>query len=91
MKILVTHASRHGGAAYMFHWLKDASTFARRHREELLRRPVWIFSSGPLGTDLVDEEGQDVRVAARPKEFTELSQQLRPSGSANASSGTCPQ
>ena len=41
MKILVTHASRHG-STYMFHWLKDASAFARRHREELLRRPGWI-------------------------------------------------
>ena len=28
----------------------------------------------------MDEEGQDVRVAARPKEFTELSQQLHPRG-----------
>jgi menaquinone-dependent protoporphyrinogen oxidase len=29
-----------GGAAYMFHWLKPAVTFARRHREELAARPV---------------------------------------------------
>lgn len=24
-----------GGAAHMFHWLKDATAFARRHRAEL--------------------------------------------------------
>lgn len=41
-----------GGAAYMFHWLKPAVTFARRHRKELAARPVWLFSSGPLGNDL---------------------------------------
>ena len=38
----------------------------------LARRPVWLFSSGPLGTDLVDEEGNDVFAATRPKEFDEL-------------------
>ena len=33
----------------MFHWLKPAVTFSRRHRKELAARPVWLFSSGPLG------------------------------------------
>ena len=61
-----------GSAAYMFHWLKDATRFVRRNREILARRPVWLFSSGPLGTDLVDDRGQDVLVSTRPKEFEEL-------------------
>ncbi|MUN64289.1 flavodoxin [Kocuria sediminis] len=69
-----------GGAAYMFHWLKDATVFARRHREELADRPVWLFSSGPLGTDRVDAEGEDVLEAARPKEFDELTALLHPRG-----------
>ncbi|GGG72056.1 hypothetical protein GCM10011374_41010 [Kocuria dechangensis] len=69
-----------GGAAYMFHWLKDATAFARRHRAELADRPVWLFSSGPLGTDRVDEEGHDVLEAARPKEFDELTGLLHPRG-----------
>jgi menaquinone-dependent protoporphyrinogen oxidase len=69
-----------GGAAYMFHWLKDATTFAKRHREELRRRPVWLFSSGPLGTDLVDAEGRDVLTAGRPKEFDELVDLLQTRG-----------
>lgn len=69
-----------GAAAYMFHWLKPAVHFARRHRDELARLPVWLFSSGPLGTETVDEEGQDVREGARPKEFDELVEQLRPRG-----------
>jgi menaquinone-dependent protoporphyrinogen oxidase len=69
-----------GGAAYMFHWLKDATTFAKRHHATLRQRPVWLFSSGPLGTDQVDEEGHDVRETARPKEFTELTELLHPRG-----------
>ena len=69
-----------GGAAYLFHWLKDATRFAKRHRSALLARPVWLFSSGPLGTDLVDDDGRDVREVCRPKEFDELATLLHPRG-----------
>lgn len=69
-----------GGAAYMFHWLKDATTFAKRHRATLAGAPVWLFSSGPLGTDLVDKEGRDVLETGRPKEFEKLVSTLRPRG-----------
>ena len=69
-----------GGAAYMFHWLKPAVTFARRHRKELAARPVWLFSSGPLGTDLVDKDGRNVLETTRPKEFNELTKLLHPRG-----------
>ncbi len=61
-----------GSAAYMFHWLKEATRFVKRNRKVLAQRPVWLFSSGPLGTELVDDKGQDVFSAARPKEFEEL-------------------
>lgn len=67
-----------GGAAYMFHWLDEVRDFARRNRTLLADRPTWIFSSGPLGTDLVDAEGKDVRIGAEPKEFPELREDLRP-------------
>jgi menaquinone-dependent protoporphyrinogen oxidase len=69
-----------GGAAYMFHWLKPAVTFSRRHHRELAARPVWLFSSGPLGTDLVDKDGKNVLETTRPKEFDELVTLLRPRG-----------
>jgi len=36
-----------GAAAYMFHWLKDATTFVKRNRALLAERPTWLFSSGP--------------------------------------------
>lgn len=61
-----------GGAAYMFHWLKEASGFVRRHHDLLASRPTWLFSSGPLGTDLVDKDGNDVLEVSRPKELAEL-------------------
>ena len=61
-----------GSAVYMFHWLKDGAKFVRRNRAALAARPVWLFSSGPLGTDLVDQDGRDVREAAQAKETGEL-------------------
>lgn len=69
-----------GGAAYMFHWLKPAVRFAKKHRTTLSAKPVWLFSSGPLGTDTVDPDGHDILDSARPKEFDELAALLRPRG-----------
>ncbi|MEW1928750.1 flavodoxin domain-containing protein [Streptomyces sp. NPDC088360] len=37
-----------GGALYAGRWHKDARRFVRRHGRELTRRPLWLFSSGPL-------------------------------------------
>jgi menaquinone-dependent protoporphyrinogen oxidase len=67
-----------GGAAYMFHWLGDATKFVRRNRALLAARPTWLFSSGPVGTEAVDEEGRDVLVACVPKEFVELREAIHP-------------
>ena len=67
-----------GGAAYMFHWLGDATKFVQRNRALLAERPTWLFSSGPVGTDTVDEEGRDVLVASVPKEFAELRDAIHP-------------
>jgi menaquinone-dependent protoporphyrinogen oxidase len=69
-----------GGAAYMFHWLKPAVTFCRRHGTQLAARPVWLFSSGPLGTDRVEKDGNNVLETCRPKEFDELTKLLHPRG-----------
>jgi len=65
-----------GSAAYMFHWEKDASSFVRRHREEIAAKPAWLFSSGPLGTEPLDEQGRDQKVTAIPKEIPQLVQDL---------------
>jgi menaquinone-dependent protoporphyrinogen oxidase len=37
-----------GGGLYAGRWHKDARRFVRRHARELTRRPLWLFSSGPL-------------------------------------------
>lgn len=69
-----------GGAAYMFHWLRPVTAFVKHNHRLLSRRPTWLFSSGPLGTDLVDDEGHDVLEASRPREFTELEDMVSPRG-----------
>jgi menaquinone-dependent protoporphyrinogen oxidase len=69
-----------GSAAYMGRWLGDVTSFVRHHRSSLASRPVWLFSSGPIGPDLVDKQGRDVRVASEPKEFAEFRVALRPRG-----------
>ncbi len=69
-----------GSAAYMFRWLKEAATFAKRHKVTLARHPVWLFSSGPVGTDLVDDEGRNIFETTRPKDFDELQPLLNPRG-----------
>lgn len=61
-----------GSALYMFHWQKDALRFVRQHHAVLARKPVWLFSSGPLGTETVDATGKDVRDSAGPQELEEL-------------------
>jgi menaquinone-dependent protoporphyrinogen oxidase len=38
-----------GSAVYMGHWLEPARRFAEQHGAALAERPVWLFSSGPLG------------------------------------------
>lgn len=37
-----------GSAVYMFRWRHSAVRFLRRHREELAKRAVWLFQSGPM-------------------------------------------
>lgn len=61
-----------GSAAYMFHWLKEAREFVHHNRGELTGKPVWLFSSGPLGTEPLNPKGIDQKVAAVPKEAADL-------------------
>lgn len=61
-----------GSAAYMFRWLREAANLVRRNRAVLAGKPVWLFSSGPLGTEATDAQGRDQKVVAVPKEIAEL-------------------
>jgi menaquinone-dependent protoporphyrinogen oxidase len=38
-----------GSGIYMGHWMDAAMDLAERHAGELAARPVWLFSSGPIG------------------------------------------
>ncbi len=58
-------------AVYYGSWLKEATEWVRRNRAVLAERPVWLFSSGPLGTEVSDAEQQ-------PKEMAEFREAIGP-------------
>ena len=60
-----------GSAIYVGSWMKEALEFVDRHLSPLQTVPVWLFSVGPLGTEVQDEEEQ-------PKQLGELREKLRP-------------
>ncbi len=62
-----------GSAVYAGSWRKEAVDFVQRHGDELARIPVWLFSSGPLGDQVVDEEEQ-------PKQRAEIRERISPRG-----------
>jgi menaquinone-dependent protoporphyrinogen oxidase len=61
-----------GSAVYRRHWLEEATAFVRDNRELLAARPVWLFSSGPLGSSTV----------LAPAELPYLEQAVGPRGHA---------
>lgn len=61
-----------GSAAYMGHWMKEARDLVRRNGATLSRKPVWLFSSGPVGNEPTDAKGRDQKVAAVPTDMAEL-------------------
>jgi len=60
-----------GSAIYYGSWMKEATEWVHRNQAVLARRPVWLFSVGPLGTEVKDAEQQ-------PKEMAEFQQAIRP-------------
>jgi menaquinone-dependent protoporphyrinogen oxidase len=71
-----------GSALYFGHWLKTAVAFVQDHRESIVGRPTWLFSSGPLGDEPSDDEGQDKRIGAEPEELAALHDAVGPRGHA---------
>jgi menaquinone-dependent protoporphyrinogen oxidase len=62
-----------GSAVYAGSWRKEAVDFVERHNHELARIPVWLFSSGPLGDHVDDDEEQprqleDIRRSIAPRD-----------------------
>jgi menaquinone-dependent protoporphyrinogen oxidase len=65
------HAVVLGSAVYLGSWMKEATDFAEVNTDVLSRLPVWLFSSGPLGTEVEDDEEQ-------PRQLAELTERLQP-------------
>jgi menaquinone-dependent protoporphyrinogen oxidase len=66
-----------GSAVYAGRWLPPARDFATRLRDPLATRPVWLFSSGPVGDPsrkLVQSMEQD------PADVTRIRQAIRVRG-----------
>ncbi len=52
-----------GGGTYGGRWHPDAVAFLRQHAEVLVSKPVWLFSSGPLGSVDADQAREPVEIA----------------------------
>jgi menaquinone-dependent protoporphyrinogen oxidase len=61
-----------GSGVYAGHWIVAARKFAQRHAQALRERPVWLFSSGPLGEQL--------KPAGDPVDVAPLVELLEPRG-----------
>ena len=67
-----------GSAVYMYHWMKEAKQFVIKNRKLLSTRPVWLFSSGPVGKEAMDAKGRDLKEVSGPKELEELTEAVNP-------------
>jgi menaquinone-dependent protoporphyrinogen oxidase len=67
-----------GSAVHVGCWLNDAVTFVERNSEMLAQFPVWLFSSGPLGTEATDSNGRDLPATCEPKEIAEFTEAIHP-------------
>jgi menaquinone-dependent protoporphyrinogen oxidase len=67
-----------GSAVYMFHWLKEAKQFVSKNSMLMVNHPVWLFSSGPVGTQSKDAKGRDLLEVSGPRELDELRALVKP-------------
>lgn len=51
-----------GSAVYVGRWLEPARRFVEEHADELAARPMWLFSSGPVGDPPKPEPDQAVQI-----------------------------
>ena len=52
-----------GSSLYNGGWLPEATTFVRKNAAALSQIPTWLFSVGPLASDVKDDEEQPVELA----------------------------
>jgi menaquinone-dependent protoporphyrinogen oxidase len=59
-----------GSAVYMGHWMKPARVFVQTHADDLRRLPVWLFSSGAIVSENIEERGEPATDMGELLEFT---------------------
>jgi menaquinone-dependent protoporphyrinogen oxidase len=64
-----------GSAVFIGSWMKEASDFVRRHQDTLAKRPVWLFSSGPIGPTVDKEKDKETTV---PKDIAVFEPLIHP-------------
>lgn len=69
-----------GSAAYMASWMHGATDFVHRNAAMLKTKPVWLFSSGPIGNRRFDDAGRDVLETSVPKDIAEFEELIHPRG-----------
>jgi hypothetical protein len=57
---------------------RRTGAFVMSNRDLLAHRPMWLFSTGPLGTDATDPKGVDLRTTAEPKEIPDSGRRSTP-------------
>ena len=61
-----------GSAIYYGSWLREATEWVHRHQSVLAERPVWLFSSCPLGSEVKDAEEQPINASSSGHSITRV-------------------
>lgn len=64
-----------GSAVYMARWRRDALALLRRLRRDLASRPVWLFSSGPVG-EQADQQDAGSERWTKPKRVQRVASEI---------------
>ncbi len=70
-----------GSGVYVGRWLPQAAEFVRAHAASLGELPVWLFSSGPLGSPEPMPKGE-------PEEVGQLAELIAPASIAYSRAGS---
>ena len=67
-----------GSAVFFGKWMKEAHEFVTRNQAMLAAKPVWLFSSGPVGTETKTKKGESMIEASIPKDIEEFKDIISP-------------
>jgi menaquinone-dependent protoporphyrinogen oxidase len=76
-----------GSAVYMKHWQRAARRLLRQQRAALAEKPLWLFSSGPVGDAPPDPEWCEPKDVVREAEHLRARDHVIFGGRVQASSG----